>query len=271
MGHWMVSELDWLSALPIWQGAYKKALSEGMSDADAIYAADQSVRRAHGAQSMLDQASIQRTNSETQKLFTTFYGFFNHIWNRQVGMVDKARYAKQKWDLGNTEGAMKDFGAVAWRAMFYVLIPAVIEEAIAGNGLPNADDDQSWWGWTAKAVAGELTSGVPFLRDFGKYAINKIEGNHLTSGMSTPLNSVMDAVGNSYVDLTHLYNDDKAFDGTMLKHLATGAGALTGFGTGAPGAYAGYIWDVLAGNESPQDAAEFTKHLLLGAPRKEHQ
>ena len=262
-GHWMVSEGDWLSALPTWQGAYKKALADGMSDADAIYAGDQAVRRAHGAQSLIDRAGIQR-KSELWNAFTMFYGFFNHVWNRQVDMVDRAKWGMEKARMGDWDGAKRDFATVGWRSMFYVMVPSLIEAAVV-NGTPG--EDQSWFGWTAKAVAEELMAGVPILRDVGKAALEQFSGRHSELTVS-PLEGGATTFLSAVYDLSSVFDDDRAMSDTALKKVITSAGILSGVGTGAPAQYAQYVWDVLAGKEQPEDAAEFTKHLLFGPPSK---
>jgi len=83
----MIGGLDMMSALPTWMGAYKKALTPtergglGMSEQDAVYFADKTVRNAHGGTGIKDMARVQRGN-EFQKLFTMFYTFWNHNINR---------------------------------------------------------------------------------------------------------------------------------------------------------------------------------------------
>jgi len=257
-GHWLVSEGDWLSALPTWQGAYRKALSEGMNESDAIYAGDQAVRRAHGSQSLIDRAGIQR-HSELMNLFTMFYGFFNHIWNRQVGMVDKAKFGMEKYRLGDTKGATADFATVGWRAMFYVLVPSIIEAAVI-EGLPDGEEE-GYFHWVEKAVSEELMAGVPVLRDFGKATINALTGGR--QGISvTPLQSGGENLIRTAVDMRDMFDDDVAMKDGALKRALTSAGIVTGFGTGAPAMYAQYIWDVISGKERPEDAAAFAKRLI---------
>jgi hypothetical protein len=266
-GHWLVSEGDWLSALPTWQGAYRKAQVEGMSEADAVYAADQAVRRAHGSQSLIDRAGIQR-KSELWNCMTMFYGYFNHVWNRQVDMVDRARWGVEAARTGDWKGARSEFASVGWRAMFYVLVPALIEAAVI-EGLPDTEnEDESWWGWTGHAVTGMLMAGVPILRDVGKYALGAFGGEHY--GLSvTPLQSGVETLVKTAVDMSAIFDEDKAMSDTFLKKAVTSAGIISGFGLGAPAAYSQYIFNVLSDREHPDDVAEFTRTLLLGK-RKEH-
>ena len=106
-----VAMLDMASALPTWVAAHTEALKRGMDDADAIYAADQSVRNAHGAGGAKDHSAIQR-GSEVQKLFTMFYSFRNPLYTRQR---DLFRDAKNIRSVG-------DFGAVLARSFFHLVV-----------------------------------------------------------------------------------------------------------------------------------------------------
>src|SRR5258708_15128506 len=83
-GHLAISYLDFGSAVPTWIGAVRKAQAEGMTDADAYYYGDQVVRNAHGAQSIVDRAPIQESDSQLAKMTTMFYGFLNHMYNQGV-------------------------------------------------------------------------------------------------------------------------------------------------------------------------------------------
>jgi hypothetical protein len=58
-----------------------------MSEPDAVYFADKTVRNAHGGGGVKDMAAVQRGN-EFQKLFTMFYTFWNHNINR---IIDTAK------------------------------------------------------------------------------------------------------------------------------------------------------------------------------------
>lgn len=66
-GHYGVAKLDQLSAMPTWLGAFRKATAEGLSEADASYAADKAVRTAHGSQGIRTRqpSSVARKRSSS--------------------------------------------------------------------------------------------------------------------------------------------------------------------------------------------------------------
>lgn len=69
--------------VPVWWGAYQRALTEGHPDDKAVAIADQHVLDAQSGGQVKDLAGIQR-GGPMQKLFTTFYGYFNASYNLGV-------------------------------------------------------------------------------------------------------------------------------------------------------------------------------------------
>lgn len=68
---------------PVWWGAYQKALTEGNAEDRAIALADQAVLDSQSGGQVKDLAAIQR-GPALMKLFTTFYGYFNAVYNLGV-------------------------------------------------------------------------------------------------------------------------------------------------------------------------------------------
>jgi hypothetical protein len=259
-GHLGVGWLDMLSAMPTWQGAYKKALSEGMGEDQAIYSADKTVRKAHGAQSILDQAQVQR-GGEIQKLFTMFYGFFNHIYNRQRDTVRIGARGLDAFKDGNFSDAKRDFGLVLARSFYYLVVPALVE-AMATEGGPDDDKDETWMGWAAKAVAGEIPAGIPIMRDIAKAAI---------SGRDYELSPVGKAVQSGQKlmkDMGSLWDDDKGEPSHWVKHAIETPGYIFGLPTGQLSNTAQYLYDVLEGKQDPEDAKEFMQGVVFGTHKK---
>ena len=257
-GHMGVSLLDFGSALPTWYGAYKKGLSEGMGENDAIYYADKTVRKAHGAQSILDQARVQRGN-EWQKLTTMFYGFFNHIYNRQADTVRIAKRGLSSAGDGDWAAAGKDFGTALTRSLYYVLVPAMVE-AIATEGAPS--DDESWWNYAGKAVLGEVPAGIPVVRDLAKAAI---QGQDYE--FSPAVHAVNDLIGFGRQDIPAMFDDETPVPKNEIKKAITAAGMVTGVGTGALGGWVQYVSDIIEGKENPEDIQEFARHIAFGKKR----
>lgn len=261
-GHYGVAMLDMASALPTWFGAYRKALSEGMAEEDAIYAADKSVRNAHGGQGVTDLAQIQR-GGEVAKLFTMFYGFFNHIYNRQRDTLRTAGQGVDKFKVGDYAGARRDFAMVLARSVYYLIVPALVE-AIVSHGGPDEDKEETWGGWAAKAILGEIPAGIPLLRDAAKAAIDgrSYEMSPVAKAVETSI-----ALGKDIGSALGLRGDKEPSD-RWLRHAIETPGYIFGLPTGQVGGTAQYLWDVWNQDTAPEGIADFMRGVMYGPTPK---
>lgn len=264
--HYGVAMLDMGSAMPTWVGAYRAALDEGVSNADAVYRADKAVRNAHGAQGVTDLAQIQR-GGEIAKLFTMFYGFFNHIYNRQRDTLRVAGGIKGQVQAGNFAGARRDFGMVLARSFYYLFVPAMVE-AIASEGTPNDQNNESWTGWASRAILGEIPAGIPLVRDVAKYAMAELSGKGASYEMS-PVERAVETATMSLVDLTRALGlSDKEPSARWLQHAIETPGYVFGLPTGQGGATVQYLWDLWNGDESADGVTDFLRGLMYGPKPK---
>jgi hypothetical protein len=248
-----VAMIDMASALPTWLARYNTALKAGMADGDAVAAADTSVRNAHGAGAAKDHAAIQR-GSEFQKLFTMFYSFWNHLYNRQR---DLGRQAMAVRSIG-------DFGAVLGRSFFYLIAPPLIHGLISG-GSSGPGDDQSWGAWAAEHIVLGLAGGVPILRDL------------VSAGESGRDYSVTPAAGGVAKVATSAKDLGRALgmiDGDpsdkWVKHAIEAPGYVFGLPLGQASGAGQYLWDVWKGDEDPDGVTDFLRGLMYG-PKPERQ
>lgn len=130
--------------VPMWYGAHQKALSEGHPEDRAVALADQSVLDAQGGGQVKDLAGIQRGGS-LQKLFTTFYGYFNASYNLGVERTKATNF--------------KDPASVLKLGGDYLMLYTV--PAVMGGLIKNAltGNDQDWEpGKLASMLANEQIS-----------------------------------------------------------------------------------------------------------------
>lgn len=260
-GHMPVAFFDFLSTLPVWLASYRKGLLDGKSEADAIYAGDKAVRQAHGAQTIVDQAAIQR-GAELQKLATMFGGFFNRTYNRAIHAKWKAEDAIRAAREGDWSAARADFGKVMAYAVTSLTLPALVEAMVAGH---TPGDDDSWFGWAGKAILGQVCATVPVLRDLANFVLHgrDYEFSPVVQSIDTMLRFAAH-------DVPTMFDDDEAMSPTALKRALTAGGLFTGIGTGQLAQSAQYMWDVIEGNQTPEDGMEFLRALTLGPKPKEH-
>lgn len=258
-GHYGVGMLDMLSALPTWMGAYRKAQSKGMEELDAVAFADKTVRNAHGANGAPDMAAIQR-GSETQKLFTMFYGFFNHIYNRQVTGARSAVSGVRNLRVGDYAAARSDFAKTLSTFFFYLAVPALIEAAVS-EGAPSQIGD--WPGWAAKAVLGEIPAGVPVLRDAADAAI------HGRSYDMSPVGQTFDSFIQVMKDAESAVGlRAKPASNQWLRHAIEAPGYVLGLPTGQAAGTAQFLKDVASGKEDPQGVTDWLRGVIYGPQKK---
>jgi hypothetical protein len=259
--HYGVAMLDMGSAVPTWYGAYRKALDAGSSDPDAVYAADKAVRNAHGAQGVTDIAQVQR-GGEVAKLFTMFYGFFNHIYNRQRDTVRIGGEGVDKVKTGDYAGARRDFAMVLARSIYYVMIPAFTEALVAGDG---PGEDESWGAWAAKAILGEIPAGIPLVRDIAKAAISGRD-----YAMSPVARAVTTAISSGKDFGAAVGLRDKEPSDKWVSHAINTAGYVFGLPTGQAAGSVQYLWDVLDGDTQPEGTSDFIRGVIFGPKPKGH-
>jgi len=264
-GHALISYLDIGSAVPTWVGAVRKGQDEGMTDADAYYYADQVVRNAHGAQSIVDRSPILESDSRWVRAITMFYGFMNRTYNR--GIRQTAVTAAQipgQIGAGEYGGAMRNFSSVLARSMSFLIVPGIVAAYVKRGG-PNEDEDESWWHWSAKAIAGEAAGTVPLVRDAVDHWLygRDYEATPLAHAVKTLLGSGEDLAST-------LGLRDKPASPSALRHAMESVGYLTGTPTGQPGSTAQFLWDVNEGKADPQTLHDWWTGLATGHMPKEH-
>jgi hypothetical protein len=242
-----IAVMDRGVAMPTWLGAYNKALAENMGEADAIAYADKAVRMTQGAGGAKDLAAVQR-GTETFKLFTMFYSYFNVMYNRQR---DIGRGAKNAKSAG-------DYAALLARSWWLMVVPAVLGELLTGRGPGDDEDEATYW---ATRVATYPFMGVPIMRDIVASS---------TSGFDYQLSPVARA-GQTAVrfgtGLVKVAQGDDVDPQRLAKNGLDTLGYAIGLPTGQIGVTGGYIWDVLDGDENPENALQFARGVTIGPPR----
>lgn len=247
-----VAMIDMASALPTWVAAYTEALRTGLDDADAVHVADRSVRNAHGAGGAKDHSAIQR-GSETMKLATMFYSFWNHLYNRQRDLYRDALAVR----------SAGDFASVLGRSFYYLIAPPIIHGLIAG-GAQSPGEDESWLGWAATHIGLGLVSGVPVVRDVASWAER---GGHFTP---TPAAQAVEKIGAAAKDATRalgLIEGDPS--DRWVRHAIEAPGYVFGLPTGQAAGAGQFLWDVMTDREDPQGVAEWRRGIMYGpAPKR---
>lgn len=250
-GHAAVAWSDMLTAVPTAWAAYDRAVTEGipvsqggtgapMTEAQAVNYANKVVREAHGSTAEAARSMALNTSNEALKMFTTLYGFMNNSYGQQLDAFDKLR----------TEGISN--GPVLARTFMVIVVPAIWAAYLQHGG---SKDQDGWAAWLGKALAGEVASSVPFVRD----AVGMVEGFH-NAGMVAAENWLSTMI-NAGKALSHA-GDGK---GKPIREVADAAGmGLHIPGLGQLGMSIQYARDVQTGKEHPRSSLEYAKGLLTG-------
>ena len=159
-GHAAVAFSDLFTAVPTAWASYDRAITEGipvnqggtgkpMTEAQAVAYANKMVREAHGSNIESARSNVMTEPNEAIKMFTTLYGFMNNTYGQQSDVFNKLR----------TPGISKP--EVLARTFMAIIVPALW----AGYLNDQKKDGDSWAGWIAKSMAGEVAGSVPFVRD----------------------------------------------------------------------------------------------------------
>ena len=259
-----IAMLDMASALPTWMGGYLKGLEKtekgglGMSEEDAVYFADKTVRNAHGGGGIKDLAQVQR-GSEFFKLFTMFYTFWNHNINRIMDTGKRikelpAEYRDAK-ESGDWAGFRGDVGTLVLRSFMYTLGVQAIHHMMH----PPKEDDQNpegWLMWFGKQMALSGLSGVPLARD--------VVG-HYAGGKDYEMSPIASLIHNTDSLLKDM--DSNSTSDRFIKHALTEAGYIFGLPLGQPASTVQFLSDVWTGNQNPQDISEWWRGVTTGNTR----
>lgn len=247
-------------AFPTWLGGYRRGLSEGMSEEQAIRYADKAVRVSHSSGAAKDLARAQDPQGEAYKLFTMFYGYHNAQYQLQRRVVWGAGHAKTAGDVGEVfrQGAL-------------TMILAPIIGAFVTGKLDLSDP---------KAAAEEafvetiraLWQGLPYARDVLNAEANKVTGrpgDYEVSPIARGVTNVLQAVEDVRRAGFHAVGADAPDPSPQwLKHLIDGAGFATGLPLGQVATSAQYGKEVAEGEERPETPLDFLSGLAFGAPHK---
>lgn len=253
MGATPVATSDLLSSVPTWLTAYKRAKMAGETEGEAIYRGDLAVRQTHGSSVMSNKPSVMRTNA-FGALYTSLYGFFSHMFQKQYEMAWKAKDAYGLAKAGEYAEGAKRVPELASLFLSYVILPAVIEELV--TPYTNSEKD-SWGKKIAKTLAFGVGSSMIGVRDFVHGFINVRDPSAgLVGTMFKTISDVGKDLGRGSKTMT-----DPARQAKLANHALSMFGLLTGLTNASEGKMVEYFWRVNNGLERPKGPWE----LLTGA------
>lgn len=262
-GSYPVAFSDLVSAVPTWLAVYTKEMNDHGVQGDAVYAADRSVRRAHGSTATTNRPAIMR-GGEMAQWATGLFGFFNHIMNRQVELVWRAK------DMVEGVGDAKNLGEAAKIAvgdiskvlvpglLAYYVLPALIEEMV--SPLPQ-HKKEGWSTWAGKAMIKNMSASWIGIRDV---VAGLVTENDPTIGL---IGTGAKGMFNLYRDFQSMATSNKDKSGKVMKDLAVVLGTLYGVTPAQVGKTGQFLYETSKGQQRPKNAFEILRGLRYGAAK----
>jgi hypothetical protein len=264
--YFLQSAVDNIMSPMVWTGAYNQAITEGMSDLDAVKFADGVVRQTQGTTLPEDVSRIE-TGPAYARLFTQFIGYFNMLANTNATELQKVA-----GEVGMRKGAGRALGIV-----FYgLLAPAWIAEAIAiaMRGGPEDEDDDGYLDDWLGSVIGmgtlkTLLAGVPFVGQFINVGINKFNDNPMDDRVSlSPAISLIESTVSAPQSVYKALVEDGSV-ARAVKDVATAVSIATGLPAHWAGRPASYLTGIIEGDISPTGVGDFARGLVTGVASPE--
>lgn len=241
-----VSISDLITAVPTFNNAYKKALARGEDEGFAIELGNRAVRRTHGDSILTNRPEIMRSNA-LGAWFSSLYGFFSHMQQRQYEMAWKAKDILRDTfgkGSGDAENATRHAPDLLKGFMSYVIFPAMVEELVT----PYLGSEKDSWGKkAAKGMALGLSSSFIGVRDFVHAMVNFRDPSAGLAGTSM---KALSDVGHDLSRGKAVLNREHA--GNLIKHTAALTGVLTGLTNAQEGRAAEFLYRYSQGLEKPK-------------------
>lgn len=259
-GYFLQSAVQGWIDVPVWMAAYEQAVAGGMSERDAVFEADATIRRTMGGMNPED-VSLFESGPAWKRLFTMFYTYFNAMGNHL------AERSSSIWRRHGWEGKGKLFNLY----IFGVLVPAVGAELIAQafrGELGDDDEDGAYWddmlGLFFGSQARYGTGMVPVAGQLTQLVWNQFNDQRYDDRLSpSPAVSSLERALRSPYSVPHAVFGDGSWQ------TAVGDG-LTAFalGTGVPANWLakplGYTVGVFEGRYQPEGPVDLLQGAVSG-------
>jgi hypothetical protein len=241
--------MDMVVTTVSWTAAFNQALKQGESEDDAVAYADSVVRKTQGAGGRKDRSAILYEN-EFARSFWPFFSYLNALYNQQRDVFHRARRAE----------SASDYLDVARRAWWVMVVPAVLQAFMFGDGPPDDENDAEGWSkWIAKAVALGNFASIPGV---GPIA------NALGSGYGYRSNAwqgIGENIKKSWDDIDKLRRGETDEPkGSTVQSVVQTAGIVTAKPLGQIGATGRGLYDYARGEADPQGVGDWYQLLTKG-------
>lgn len=249
-----------------WQAAFNHYTEQGMTQYDAVHAADAVIRQYMTDMSPEGISNLER-GTPARRMFLMFYNWFNMVWNTTSSEAKLALEASNgSWVQASPR--------LAYIALMMISIPSILSEllgVIFAGGLKDEDDDDNKWDDLSAKLA---ISQVKMLAAFVPYA-----GNVVNAAISNTDDTIVNdrytaspvfSMGESGLSLIQharraLDEDKEVNQGKASKDLMNTATLVTGIPFAVLGKPSGYWLDVAQGKkDAPDSIYDATRGTITG-------
>ncbi|MGQ1157780.1 GNAT family N-acetyltransferase [Acinetobacter baumannii] len=249
-----------------WQAAFNHYTEKGMTQYEAVHAADAVIRQYMTDMSPEGISNLER-GTPAKRMFLMFYNWFNMIWNTTSSEAKLALEASNgSW--------LQASPRLAYIALMMISIPSMLSELLSiifAGGLKDEDDDDNKWDdLSAKLALSQvkmLAAFVPYAGNFANAAINNTDKNVMNDRYTaSPAFSMLDGGLSLYQHAKRALDEDKEVNqGKASKDLMNTATLVTGIPFAVLGKPSGYWLDVAQGKkDAPDSIYDATRGTITG-------
>lgn len=237
-----IGYMDLSVTMPTWLGAYRKSLSEGKVDSDAVLEADSVVRMTQSSGSAKDLAMIQQGDGR-KKMFTMFYSYFSAMYN----LMRRRRNISRRQEEITPAKVARNLQALT----YLVVMPSVLAEFVAGRG---PDEEEEYMPWLAKLLVAYPFMSAVYVRDIAS-ALSSDFGYAMT-----PLSGAIESLIGSTEAVAGLVEDpaDTLTSEGFAKQLIMGSGYFLGLPSRQAWLVTNNLMDLMGG-----ESLSFSEFIML--------
>ncbi len=255
-----------------WQAAFNHYTEQGLTQYDAVHAADAVIRQYMTDMSPEGISNLER-GTPAKRMFLMFYNWFNMIWN--------TTNSEAKLALEASNGSwLQASPRLAYIALMMISIPSILSELLSvifAGGLQDDDKDgDKWDDLSAKLALSQLkmlSAFVPYAGNVVNAAISNTDDNVVNDRYTA---SPVFSMGESGLSLIQhfkrsLDEDKEVNQGKAAKDLMNTATLVTGIPFAVLGKPFGYWLDVAQGKkDAPDSIYDATRGTITGkhAPKE---
>jgi GGDEF domain-containing protein len=256
--------VDAIVSTAVWTGAYRQALAEGRSEAEAVRWADDIHSKVQPSKNVAEKSRILRDKGTWVGAATIFYSYLNVAYRAQHRLA--APLFTQAFRGASVTKKATVAAAVAGNLLAFYVAVQVLGDLGMGRGPEDGDRDEEdpenkllkWRNWLVRKVAVAPLSTIPVLP-----LTSIVEGGVLGKKVS-PRAEPVTATLYQFSKLVEQLRRDEATEEDIAKAAWPLVGAFTGLPTRLVGTTGKYIWETTAGDREVPNAGRFVGGVIYG-------